>query len=102
MQFVCWDFEPEIHMRFVLLVSRWCRSICILMTLLRLIQTNRLGGYLATRHLIQSGRKRIAMLSGSSAHYSIQERVHGFRKALYDAKMLANPELEIAIPHHAK
>ena len=62
---------------------------------------NRLGGYLATRHLIQSGRKRIAMLSGPSAHYSIQERVHGFRKALYDAKMLANPELEIAIPHHA-
>lgn len=61
---------------------------------------NRLGGYLATRHLIQSGRKRIAMLSGPSAHYSIQERVHGFRKALYDSKMLANPELEIAIPHH--
>ncbi len=62
---------------------------------------NRLGGYLATRHLIQAGRKRIAMLSGPSAHYSIQERVHGFRKALYDAKILANPELEIAIPHHA-
>jgi DNA-binding LacI/PurR family transcriptional regulator len=62
---------------------------------------NRLGGYLATRHLIQAGRKRIAMLSGPNAHYSIQERVHGFRKALYDAKILANPELEIAIPHHA-
>lgn len=62
---------------------------------------NRLGGYLATRHLIQAGRKRIAMLSGPSAHYSIQERVHGFRKALFDAKMLANPELEIAIPHQA-
>lgn len=62
---------------------------------------NRLGGYLATRHLIQAGRKRIAMLSGPSAHYSIQERVHGFRKALFDAKMLANPELEIAISHHA-
>jgi DNA-binding LacI/PurR family transcriptional regulator len=58
---------------------------------------NRLGGYLATRHLIRSGRKRIAMLSGSSAHYSIQVRVHGFRKAQFDAKMLANPELEIAI-----
>ncbi len=62
---------------------------------------NRLGGYLATRHLIKVGRKRIAMLSGPSAHYSIQERVHGFRKALYDAKILANPALEIAIPHHA-
>jgi DNA-binding LacI/PurR family transcriptional regulator len=62
---------------------------------------NRLGGYLATRHLIKAGRKRIAMLSGPAAHYSIQERVHGFRKALFDAKILANPELEIAIPHHA-
>lgn len=60
---------------------------------------HRLGGYLATRHLIQSGRQRIAMLSGPAAHYSIQERVHGFRKALFDSKMLANPELEIAIPH---
>ncbi|MBI1834461.1 MAG: LacI family DNA-binding transcriptional regulator, partial [Burkholderiales bacterium] len=62
---------------------------------------NRLGGYLATRHLIKTGRKRIAMLSGPTAHYSIQERVHGFRKALFDSKMLANPELEIAISHHA-
>lgn len=62
---------------------------------------HRLGGYLATRHLIKTGHKRIAMLSGPAAHYSIQERVHGFRKALFDSKMLANPELEIAIPHHA-
>ncbi len=61
---------------------------------------NRLGGYLATKHLIQCGRKRIAMLSGSLAHYSVQERVHGFRKALYDARMLANPALEICIPPH--
>ncbi len=62
---------------------------------------NRLGGYLATRHLIKAGRKRISMLSGLAAHYSNQERVHGFRKALFDAKILANPALEIAIPHHA-
>ncbi len=62
---------------------------------------NRLGGYLATRHLIQVGRKRIAMMSAPSAHFSIQERMHGFRKALFDAKMLANPELEITIPHQA-
>ena len=63
---------------------------------------HRLGAYLATRHLIQSGRQRIAMLSGPQSHYSIQERSHGFRKALYDAKMLANPELEIAIPHQSQ
>lgn len=61
---------------------------------------HRLGGYLATKHLIQGGRKRIAMLSGSLAHYSVQERLHGFRLALYDARMLANPALEICIPPH--
>ncbi|MFZ6658313.1 LacI family DNA-binding transcriptional regulator [Undibacterium sp. TJN19] len=63
---------------------------------------HRLGGYLATQHLIKSGRKRIGMLSGPHAHYSIQERVHGFRKALFEAKMLANPDYEIAIPHQAE
>ena len=63
---------------------------------------HRLGGYLATQHLISTGRKRIAMLSGPHAHYSIQERVHGFRKALFDSKILANPEYEIAIPHQAE
>ena len=35
------------------------------------------GGYLVTQHLLQGGRKRIAMLSGSLAHYSIQQRNSG-------------------------
>lgn len=59
---------------------------------------HRLGGYLATRHLIDTGRKRIAMLSGPLSHYSIQERMRGFRKALYDARRLADPDLEIMLP----
>jgi DNA-binding LacI/PurR family transcriptional regulator len=59
---------------------------------------HRLGGYLATRHLVESGRKRIAMLSGPLSHYSIQERVRGFRKALYDARRLADPDLEVTLP----
>ncbi|MFZ6678368.1 LacI family DNA-binding transcriptional regulator [Undibacterium sp. Tian12W] len=63
---------------------------------------HRLGAYLATQHLIKTGRKRIAMLTGPHAHYSIQERIHGFRKALFDAKILTNPEYEIAIPHQAE
>lgn len=59
---------------------------------------HRLGGYLATRHLVETGRKRIAMLAGPLSHYSIQERVRGFRKALYDARRLADPDLEIMLP----
>lgn len=60
---------------------------------------NLLGGYLATRHLLDNGRQRIAFVSGSLAHYSIRERGRGFRKALFEAKMLADPELEIIIPN---
>lgn len=59
---------------------------------------NALGGYLATRHLIRSGRKRIAMLSGSLAHFSIHQRNRGFRRALFEAKVLADPELEVVVP----
>ena len=56
-----------------------------------------LGGWLATRHLIQSGRQRIAMISGSLAHFSIAQRARGFRQALFENKMLADPALEICL-----
>ncbi len=59
---------------------------------------HQLGGYLATRHLIRTGRRRIAMLSGPMSHHSIQERGRGFRKALYDARMLSDPDLEVQLP----
>ena len=59
---------------------------------------NARGGYLATQHLLRSGRKRIAMLSGSLAHYSIQQRSRGFRQALFDAKVFADPDLEVIVP----
>ncbi|MEM8515255.1 DNA-binding LacI/PurR family transcriptional regulator [Massilia sp. MP_M2] len=57
-----------------------------------------LGGYLATRHLITLGRRRIAMLTGPLSHHSILERYRGFRKALFEARMLADPDLEIQLP----
>jgi len=59
---------------------------------------NMRGGYLATQHLLQMGRKRVAMLSGSLAHYSIQQRNRGFRQALFDARVQADPDLEIVVP----
>jgi len=57
-----------------------------------------LGGYLATRHLLDLGRRRIAMLTGPLAHHSILERYRGFRKALFEAGMLADPALEVQLP----
>jgi len=59
---------------------------------------NQRGGYLATQHLLRTGRKRIAMLSGSLAHYSIQQRNRGFRQALFDARVHADPDLEVIVP----
>lgn len=59
---------------------------------------HQLGGYLATRHLLSLGRRRIAMLCGSLAHHSIHERSRGFRKALFEARLLADPELEVQLP----
>jgi len=56
------------------------------------------GGYLATQHLLRCGRKRIAMMSGSLAHYSIQQRNRGFRQALFDAKVFADPDMEVIVP----
>lgn len=57
------------------------------------------GGFLATRHLIEQGRTRIAFLASSLAHYSIRLRERGYRQALYEAKMLMQPEYEaIASP----
>lgn len=56
------------------------------------------GGYLATQHLLRCGRKRVAMLSGSLAHYSIEQRYRGFRQALFDARVLADPDLEVIVP----
>jgi DNA-binding LacI/PurR family transcriptional regulator len=59
---------------------------------------NHMGGYLATRHLIGLGRERIAMISGSLGHYSVRERNRGYRQALFEAGILADPRLEASLP----
>ena len=56
------------------------------------------GGLLATRHLLEAGRSRIAYLAGSLAHFSLRERAHGYRRALYEAGVLADPDLEVIAP----
>jgi DNA-binding LacI/PurR family transcriptional regulator len=59
---------------------------------------NHMGGYLAAKHLIGLGRERIAMISGSLGHYSIRERNRGYRQALFEAGILADPRLEASLP----
>lgn len=56
------------------------------------------GGYQATRHLLDLGRQRIAYIAGSLAHFSIRERSRGYRRALFEAGVLADPDLEALAP----
>ncbi|WP_137940266.1 LacI family DNA-binding transcriptional regulator [Chitinivorax sp. B] len=53
------------------------------------------GARQAVQHLLEQGRRRIAMLAGPLSHYSIRERTRGYRKALFDAQVLADPDLDI-------
>lgn len=56
---------------------------------------NHMGGYLATKHLLDLGRSRVAMISGPLSHYSIRERNRGYRQALFEAGILADPRLDV-------
>ncbi len=43
------------------------------------------GGYLATKHLLESGRKRIAFLHGNENWVDAEDRFIGYKKALKEA-----------------
>lgn len=48
---------------------------------------NKRGGYIATKHLIDSGRKRIAFIHGHENWFDSAERFEGYKKALEEAGM---------------
>ena len=53
------------------------------------------GAKLAVRHLVETGKKRIAFLNGPG-HYSIRQRLRGFQEALFEAGMPLDPDLVTA------
>ncbi|WDD95559.1 LacI family transcriptional regulator [Burkholderia sp. FERM BP-3421] len=55
------------------------------------------GAALAMRHLFAAGRRRIAFIGGSLAHYSIAQRALGYRRAFFEAGLLFDPSLEVTI-----
>ncbi|MES3023525.1 MAG: LacI family DNA-binding transcriptional regulator [Pseudomonadota bacterium] len=59
---------------------------------------NFMGGYLATKHLLDIGRTRVGLISGPLAHYSIRERARGYRQAMFDAGVLADPRHDAGLP----
>ncbi len=50
------------------------------------------GAYLGTRHLIEAGHRRIAILAGSSQVSASHDRVAGLRRALEEADIPLPPE----------
>jgi len=55
------------------------------------------GALLATRHLLEGGAQRPALIVGPLAHHSVALRAKGFRRALFEAGRLADPELEVSL-----
>lgn len=51
------------------------------------------GGYIATRHLISLGHKRIAHIAGPRDHVDATERLAGYRRAHAEAGIDVAPEL---------
>lgn len=55
------------------------------------IGDDRLGGYLATRHLIDLGHRRIAIIAGPDYASSSRERLGGYRQAMSEAGLAIDP-----------
>jgi LacI family transcriptional regulator len=51
------------------------------------------GGYLATKHLIELGHTRIACVTGPLYLDDVINRLDGYKKALYESKILYDPEI---------
>lgn len=58
---------------------------------------NALGGYLATKHLIDLGHTRIAHVTGPLNRLDTRERLDGYRKALREAKLPYDEALAVSI-----
>jgi LacI family transcriptional regulator len=56
---------------------------------------NRLGSYLATRHLIGLGHSRIVHIQGAPGRTSALERLAGYRQALDEAGIAVDPALQV-------
>ena len=53
---------------------------------------NRKGGYIATKHLIDTGRKRIAFIHGHENWFDAEERFKGYKQALADCGLPFRPD----------
>lgn len=57
-----------------------------------IIDNSEVGGYLATRHLIEQGHQKIACLMGPADKSVCQTRLQGFRRAMLEANLTINED----------
>lgn len=57
---------------------------------------DRLGGYLATRHLLDLGHRRIGIIAGPEYASSSRGRVEGYRQAMIEARAELDPGLVVS------
>lgn len=58
-----------------------------------ILVNNELGGYVATRHLIELGHRRIACITGPSQLTPSADRVRGYRRAVREFRIVEDEEL---------
>lgn len=59
----------------------------------RIFADNKAGGWLAARHLIEQGHRRIAFVGGPKGLISVEERLAGFRRAHGEAGLAIDERL---------
>jgi len=61
---------------------------------------NEHGAWLAVRHLIELGHRRIAFVSGPANHIDADERLQGYTRALREADIAVDPKLIVEGDFH--
>lgn len=61
---------------------------------------NELGGYLATRHLLEFGHRKIGFISGPMGELSSQKRLFGYIRALQEFEVSFSPTLTKVGDYH--
>lgn len=61
---------------------------------------NEYGAWLAVRHLVELGHRRIAFISGPANNHDADERLAGYRRALIEAQIDIDPALIVEGNYH--
>jgi LacI family transcriptional regulator len=87
------------------LLERWDTPFVLLLRHFADVRTdyvvtdNHRGSYLATRHLLELGHRRIAHIGGPDRLSTAEERFAGYRQALSEHGLAVEPELVARVPY---